>query len=309
MWSNNTFFRRGLFPFLPDNVPTVFAPGGLANVPPFSDYWLFPEFGEAGLVGTPVGPQTGFPILLTKEQLAWFIFKAKTWQVTATGSYDFAIENFGTSTQYEGEFAFEFFLGRNILENGDPVDENTIFSNNLFPRYFPNEKSLLRTRDRGTIPMLQPRQETANYTETQTETRPEEEPRVTTSEESVRLNIFVISIDAQEPFAYPLFAFTESPQPISDYGSWMRKDGLVACNIIMQLIWNRGQADSNALQATGGTSYFFGSTDTVLCNALIQVPWSENGLSIPLYWPQAAAEAAPLTMSDIVISPITFWDY
>jgi hypothetical protein len=310
MWAEHQINIAGLFPFVPVNVAYVDSVGGFLNSPPFSDYWLFSEEEEARQVGTPVGPETGFPLILTKEQLAWFVYKAKTWQVTASGSYDYTVEErinqIDTEVQYEGEFAFDFVLGRNIGIDGE-VLENEPEGQGFAGQYFPNEKSLLRTIGRGTIPTLAPRTQSVVFTQTRTEYPPEEAPVVSTSEESAVLKISVFAnFGIQEPFNYPPYAWTPSAEPIYDYGSWSRPDSLIACNLIVDVIAPPGSASSNALQSTSA-SYFFPNEAEFVTNALIEVPWSEEPLAVPLH--RSSGEANRLALSEINLSPLSFWEY
>jgi hypothetical protein len=307
MWPQEKFFHQGLFPFVPTNVPYVSAVGGFVNDPPFDEYWLFPEQEESNMVGTPTGPMTGYPIILTKEQLAWFIFKAKTWQITASGSYSFSSPD-EVNVEYQGEFSFDFTLGRNIDEAGQAITdvEGDLF--NSFSEYFPNEKELWRTIGRGPIPLVGQRVESTTYTETQTYYPPEEDPVVTTSEQTAIIQILLTAENFIEPFTYELYSWVPSEEPIADYGSWMRKDALIACNLLVSAgagVW--ASARSNALQETG--SYLFSEDYEQFCNFVFDVPWDENGLSIPLYRLKQANEDYPVTFSDITATPITFWEY
>jgi len=319
MWAEHEINIARLFPFVPAKVPYVSAAGGFVNEPPFSDYWLFPEEEEvSNVMGTPVGPQTGYPLILTKEQLAWFVYKAKTWQVTASGSYDYTVtENlFGieTEVQYQGEFAFEFILGRNIGVDGEVLESEPV-GQGFSGQYFPNEKSILRTRDRGPIPILSPREQLVGFTQTRTEYPPEEPPVVSTSEELAGLKISVVAnFSIQEALNYALYAWTPSDGPIYDYGSWARPDSLIACNLIVDCGAPPGSASSNALQTTiigsiagAETSYFFPPEAELVTNAMIQVPWSQEPLAIPLH--RSSGEANRLALSEITLSPLSFWEY
>jgi hypothetical protein len=307
MWSNNTFFWPGLFPFVPENRPNVFGVGGFPNEPPFSDYWLFPEEEEANQVGTPVGPMTGFPVLLNKNQLAWFIYKVKTWSVTASASYDFVIESGVVQNQYQGSFQFNFVLGRNISDSGEEITEQE-FGDPEQEIYTPDEKSLLRSIGVGAIPLIPNRAQSVTYTETQTRFEPEEEPFVTTEEKGAVIKFSYFS-DASfiEPLQYPRFAWAPEGEPIYDFGYWMRSNSRVACNLLVSAgAGNFFGAGSDALQRTG--TYEFSSDYEVACNVVFNVPW-EDGLSFPLYRLKEQADEAPFQFSDIVLTPETFWEY
>ncbi len=308
MWPQEKFFHQGLFPFVPTNVPYVSAIGGFANDPPFDEYWLFPEQEESNEVGTPTGPMTGYPIILTKEQLAWFIFKAKTWQITASGSYSFSSPD-EVNVEYQGEFSFDFTLGRNITATGEIIDSVVGYDPNSIRQYFPNEKSLWRGSALvGEIPIIGPRSNSVTYTETRTYYPPEEDPVVTTSEKEAVIQINVRSEPFLEPFTYEFYSWVASEEPIADYGSWMKKDALIGCNLLVRIAaasW--ASAFSNSLQEN--SNYLFSEDYEEFCKFTFQVPWDENGLSIPLYRLKQANEDYPVTFSDITATPVTFWEY
>jgi hypothetical protein len=310
MIPSHNIFWRGLFPFHPAPFPyQLIYQDAYTRSGALEELWLFPDEQEAVIIRSPAGPGTAFPFQLTKEHLAWFIYKVKTWQVEATCSYDFTIESEmfeGYSTQYQGEFSLSFQTGRNIAENGSPTT------------LFPNEKDLLKPfdaqgiggRDLTVVPL---REHSVTYTETVTEHLPDSTSVSQTMERTATLKIFYRQELQQEPPYVPAYAWVPSEQETNHIGSYMKKDSDIACNLMFDCRWS-----DEFITGTVATSFATLTPESIsfggqepLCNVVIQVPWAEEGVSFPMFAtkPPPPREPVSATFSDITLTPIEFWEY